>query len=45
MNHWPECLDIWYGTSYGQGDSRQLRYFELFNKLPTPNIMLVYIGF
>jgi len=30
MNHLPECLDIWYGTSYGQGVSRQLGYFELF---------------
>jgi len=30
MNHCPECLDIWYGTSYGQGDSRQLGYFKYF---------------
>jgi len=33
MNHCPKCLDIWYGTSYegyGQGDSRQLGYFEMF---------------
>jgi len=34
MNHWPECLDIWYGTSYGKGDSRQVGY-----------VMLVFIGF
>jgi len=31
INHWPMCLDIWYGTSYGQGDSKQLGYFELFH--------------
>jgi len=30
MNHWPECLDIWYGSSYGQGDSRQLGYLNCF---------------
>jgi len=28
MNHWLECIDIWHGTSLGQGDS------SLFNKLP-----------
>jgi len=21
MNHWPECIDIWYGSSIGLGDS------------------------
>jgi len=21
MNHWPECIDIWHGTSLEQGDS------------------------
>jgi len=21
MNLWPECIDIWHGTSLGQGDS------------------------
>jgi len=31
MNHWPVCLDIWYGTSNGQGDSKQLGNFELFH--------------
>jgi len=20
MNHWLECIDIWHGTSLGQGD-------------------------
>jgi len=20
MNRWPECIDIWHGTSLGQGD-------------------------
>jgi len=20
INHWPECIDIWYGASLGQGD-------------------------
>jgi len=20
VNHWPECIDIWYGASFGQGD-------------------------
>jgi len=20
MNHWPECIDIWHGTSLGQED-------------------------
>jgi len=22
MNHWPECIDIWYESSFGRGDSR-----------------------
>jgi len=21
MNHWPECIDVWHGSSLGQGDS------------------------
>jgi len=21
INHWPECIDIWHGTSLGQEDS------------------------
>jgi len=21
MNYWPECLDIWYESSFGRGDS------------------------
>jgi len=20
MNHWPECIDVWHGTSSGPGD-------------------------
>jgi len=30
MNYWPECLDIWYRTSYGQGDLRQLDILNFF---------------
>jgi len=25
MNHWPECIDVWHGTSLGQGDFVQLK--------------------
>jgi len=21
-NHWPECIDIWYEATFGQGDTR-----------------------
>jgi len=26
MNHWPEFIDIWQGTSSGQGDPITLHY-------------------
>jgi len=27
MNHWPECIGIWYRSSFGRGDS------SLFNEV------------
>jgi len=29
MNHRPECIDIWHGTSLGQGDFVQLKSLGL----------------
>jgi len=29
MNHWPECIEIWHGTSLGQGDFVQMNSLGL----------------
>jgi len=34
MNHWPECFDIWHGTSLVQGDSRLFKWSPWGHKWP-----------
>jgi len=44
MNHWPEYINIWHGTSLGQGNSTVFKWSPWGHKWPCPDRTDFYIG-
>jgi len=43
MNQWPECIDIYNGASFVQGDSSLFKYSPYGHVWPHPRVLNFYI--